>query len=360
MAKRILILHGWESNSREHWFLEEKERLERLGHQVVVPDMPDTFHPKKEEWVKVIEDFQPDENSIIVGHSLGGTATLRYLEKANKLVGKAILIATPIRQLDKDYDFTPIANFFEPDFDWQKIQQNCREFIIINQRNDDWIPLQHGKDLASYVGGELEIVEGTNHFDTIDFDLFEKYVLDKEERTENRFSSLFVFNKEDRILVMIDAANLESAVKDLGWWIDYLKLKDLFPKENLVEIRDYCVYHNTENQNKFFTFLKCNSFTLITKPLKLIKAEDIAKGDVRKANFDVEIAVDAMEMKNEFDILVLFSGDSDFDYLLKKLKAKGKTSVVISSKHHISKELIESSDKYIDLKKLKKLIKRDK
>ena len=161
-----------------------------------------------------------------------------------------------------------------------------------------------------------------------------------------------------RVLVMIDAANLESAVKSLGWWIDYIKLRNLFNKENLVEIRDYCVRHDTDNQDKFFTFLKRNRFTLITKPLKVIKPEDILKGDIRKANFDVEITVDTMKMINSFDTLVLFSGDSDFDYLLRKLRNENKNVIVISAKHHISKELIESSNKYIDLKKLKSLIER--
>ena len=57
-----------------------------------------------------------------------------------------------------------------------------------------------------------------------------------------------------KVLVVIDAANLESSVKSLGWWIDYIKLRDLFKESNLTEIRDYCVHHNTDNQNKFFTF----------------------------------------------------------------------------------------------------------
>jgi len=161
-----------------------------------------------------------------------------------------------------------------------------------------------------------------------------------------------------RVLVMIDVANLESAVKSLGWWIDYIKLRNLFNKENLVGIRDYCVRHDTDNQDKFFTFLKRNRFTLITKPFKVIKPEDILKGDIRKANFDVEITVDTMEMINSFDTLVLFSGDSDFNYLLRKLRNENKNVIVISAKHHISKELIESSNKYIDLKKLKSLIER--
>jgi hypothetical protein len=178
MKKRILIIHGWESNSKEHWFLEEKARLEKLGHEVVVPDMPNTFHPKKEEWIKIVEDFAPDENSILIGHSLGGVTILRYLEGINKTLPKCILIATPIRKLrKKGYDFGPIDHFFEPNFNWQKIKQNCNEFIIINQTKDNWVPLQHGKDLASYLDGKLEVVEGDNHFDTIDFNLLEKYIL---------------------------------------------------------------------------------------------------------------------------------------------------------------------------------------
>jgi uncharacterized LabA/DUF88 family protein len=163
-----------------------------------------------------------------------------------------------------------------------------------------------------------------------------------------------------RILVMIDAANLESAVKDLGWWIDYIKLKDLFDPLNLFEIRDYCVAHQTENQNNFSTFLKKNGFTLVTKSLKIIRALNVERGDIRKANFDVEITVDALELQENFDSMILFPGDSDFHYLIKKLQEKGKKAFVISTKNHISRELIETSDQYIDLKKLKKLIERTK
>ncbi len=108
----------------------------------------------------------------------------------------------------------------------------------------------------------------------------------------------------------------------------------------------------------FFTFLKNNGFTLITKPLKVIKTEEVEEANVRKADFDVEIAVDTMKMIDDFDTLVLFSGDSDFDYLLKNIQRKGKNTLVISTSHHVSRELIERSHKYIDLKKLRELIER--
>ncbi len=161
-----------------------------------------------------------------------------------------------------------------------------------------------------------------------------------------------------RVLVMIDAANLESSVKAFGWWVDYVKLRELFDGDSLYDIRFYCVHHNTENQNKFLVFLKHHRYTLVTKPLKIIKQSDIEAGDIRKANFDVEIAVDAVAMMDKFNTFVLLSGDSDFNYLLRYFKKKGKTTIVVSAKHHIAKELVETSDKYIDLRRLRAFIER--
>lgn len=175
MPKRVLIIHGWESNSREHWFLEEKSRLEKLGYEVVVPDMPDAFHPKREEWVKVIKAFNPDKDSLLIGHSLGGVAILRHLEETNNKIGKCIFIATPIRKLGKGYE--EIENFLEGDFNWERIKNSAEKIIVFNQTKDPAVPLQYGKDLATSLDAELVIVEDDDHFDKINFDLLEKYIL---------------------------------------------------------------------------------------------------------------------------------------------------------------------------------------
>ena len=172
--KRVLIIHGWESNSREHWFLGAKERLEKKGYEVTVPDMPNAFYPKQDEWVEVIENFNLDENSILIGHSLGGVAILRYLEKAEKPVDKCIFIATPIKKLGKGFE--PIENFLEKDFEWGEIKKKAKQFIVFAQDRDPYVPLEHGKDLAKNLGAELVIVEGNDHFDKIDFSLLEKYI----------------------------------------------------------------------------------------------------------------------------------------------------------------------------------------
>lgn len=174
MAKRVLIIHGWGSNSREHWFLEEKERLEKMGYEVVVPDMPNTLYPKQNEWAQIIKDFNPNEDSILIGYSLGGTAILRYLEKAVNKVGKCVFIATPIIKLGPGYE--GIENFLETDFDWEKIKKSSEKLVVFNQTKDPAIPLKDGEDLANYIGAELVIVEGNDHFNKIDFELLEKYI----------------------------------------------------------------------------------------------------------------------------------------------------------------------------------------
>jgi len=164
-----------------------------------------------------------------------------------------------------------------------------------------------------------------------------------------------------RVLVIIDAANLEQSVKSLKWWIDYRKLFSFFKNNTkLIGIRHYCPHFNDERQNNFFTVLKKAGFKLVTKPLKVITEMDEIKGDIRKANFDVEITLDAMTFINDYDALILFSGDSDFNYLIRRLRQEGKKVIVVSSRYHISKELIESSNRYIDLKKLRPEIERKK
>lgn len=176
-----------------------------------------------------------------------------------------------------------------------------------------------------------------------------------------------------RIAVFIDAANIERSVADLGtepprlrrvpkeflwksfpkgyWRVRYKKLYKFF-KENskLVSISFYSARFNTKSHDRFLAFLKLNGYRLVTKPIKDIKGEE---GHLRKANFDVEISVDAVSWINNYDTFVLFSGDSDFAYLIRFLRKKGKRTVVISQRGHVSKELICATEVYRDIYKFR-------
>jgi len=168
----ILIIHGFESNSKEHWFMRFKEKFEKLGYKVFVPDMPGAFFPKKDEWIKRISDFKPDGNWILIGHSLGGDAILRYLEIADKKVAEVLLIATPYESMK----FGAIENFFEKGFDWDAIKNKSDKIIVINEDNDPAVPLEHGRQLSRQLGCQLIVRPGYVHFDKIDINLLERLI----------------------------------------------------------------------------------------------------------------------------------------------------------------------------------------
>ena len=191
----------------------------------------------------------------------------------------------------------------------------------------------------------------------------------QEKKKEN-------FDKElsGRIAVFIDAANLEKSVADLGTrppdikrlkkgfhWkalpkgyfrIDYKKLYAFFEsKVKLAGMSFYSARFETQPHDDFLTMLKRNRYRLVTK---LVKEINVGKGMyARKANFDVEIAVDATAWMRNYDTFVLFSGDSDFAYLLSFLKRKKKKVVVISERGHVANELVKTADIYRDLHKFK-------
>lgn len=156
-----------------------------------------------------------------------------------------------------------------------------------------------------------------------------------------------------KIAIFIDAANILYSQKTLGWKIDYEKLMLWLKSEGKVKINYLYTgkVGSLEKQLKFIKRLEKLGYRVITKEVKFIRVDD--NKFTPKANLDIELALDAYRLSDQYDSLLLFSGDSDFSYLIDLLKEKNKQVIVISTRGHISKELIERAHKYIDLRKLR-------
>lgn len=74
-----------------------------------------------------------------------------------------------------------------------------------------------------------------------------------------------------------------------------------------------------------------------------------------KGNIDGELIVDMLRLKEQFDTAVLMSGDSDFKYAVDYLRESRKRVVIISTKYHVSKDLLNSATFYINLRDFKHL-----
>lgn len=118
-----------------------------------------------------------------------------------------------------------------------------------------------------------------------------------------------------RTLLIVDYANLKSSVKDMGFKLDIKRFLSYFRSNyNIMQAR---FYYGLDTRNKlssrFLYSVSKIGFIVVSKKVKYIC---IKKGTnpifLPKCNFDVEITLDITKYINDFDELVLISGDGDF------------------------------------------------
>ena len=173
------------------------------------------------------------------------------------------------------------------------------------------------------------------------------------------------FYPEDRLALFIDGSNLYSAARALGFDIDYKRLLEVFAKKGrLVRAFYYTALMDEQEYSPIrplVDWLDYNGYTMVTKPTK----EFIDSSGRRKikGNMDIELAVDVMEMAENLDHVVLFSGDGDFRCLVQAIQRKGVRVTVVSTVRSnppmAADELRRQADTFIELQDLEAEISRE-
>jgi len=169
---------------------------------------------------------------------------------------------------------------------------------------------------------------------------------------------------DERTALFIDGANLYSAARNLNFDVDYKRLLDYFRKNTYLKRAFYYTALMEDQEyspiRPLIDWLDYNGFNMVTKPTKeFIDATGRRK---IKGNMDIELAVDAMEMAEHVDHIVLFSGDGDFRRLVEALQRKGVRVTVISTIRTqppmLADELRRQADDFIDLTDFQSFIER--
>jgi uncharacterized LabA/DUF88 family protein len=151
-----------------------------------------------------------------------------------------------------------------------------------------------------------------------------------------------------RVGVFVDAANIELACDRLRARINWKKLLDyLTDGRQLVRAIAYSPVHDDpgvslETQRFAEPFMD-RGFRVVTKPLKRF-----ADGSI-KANVDIEMTLDIMEMLDRLDVVILASGDGDFQRLVEVVQSRGVRVEVVSVGTSTASQLRNAADKFIDI-----------
>jgi uncharacterized LabA/DUF88 family protein len=160
-----------------------------------------------------------------------------------------------------------------------------------------------------------------------------------------------------KVLVLVDESNVGSSVRTAGRGLDWLKLRDFLAGpdtgRDLIEMVVYAGLppatpawqEERDRKNKFVHWLRSNGFMVVTKD------GSPAEEGHYKANVDVMMAIDALELSIEMrpDVVILVTGDADFAYLAIKLRRHGIRVEVASVEQNLGNMLKSAANHVIDL-----------
>src|SRR6266480_403747 len=163
-----------------------------------------------------------------------------------------------------------------------------------------------------------------------------------------------------RLLILVDESNVGSWVRTAGRGLDWLKLRDFLAGpatgRELIEMVVYAGLppaipiwqEERDKKNKFMHWLRSNGFMVVTKD------GAPAEEGRYKANVDVMMAIDALELSVEMrpDVVILVTGDADFAYLAIKLRRRGIRVEVASVAQNLGNILRSAANDVIDLARL--------
>lgn len=157
---KVILLHGKDKDSTHIWYPWLKQALTSRGVLCEAPNLPHADNPKIDEWLQVIDALNPDANTVLVGHSRGGMAILRWLESRQQPVLRVVLVAANSANIVDTKD----SDFYSGPYDFSAIRKYCDQFIVMHSKDDKWVPYGAGVENAEGLDARLISFDGRNHF----------------------------------------------------------------------------------------------------------------------------------------------------------------------------------------------------
>ena len=155
-----------------------------------------------------------------------------------------------------------------------------------------------------------------------------------------------VQHKDQRVGVLVDVSNMYHSAKNL--YHKKVNFEHILDKavasRKLIRATAYVVKSDSDDEMSFFEALSQQGFEVKIKDLQIFST------GMKKADWDVGIAVDAIKLGHKLDVVVLVTGDGDYIPLVNFLQnTQGCLVEVMGFKQTTSSKLIEEADDFIDL-----------
>ncbi len=160
--KIIIIPGNGDSHiATDHWYAWVRDELRSRGYEVIAEDMPDPVAAHMNIWLPHVEQvYQADDNTIIIGHSSGGVAALRYLE-THQLLGT---IVVGVNYTDLGDEGERESGYYQDVWQWDKIKNNAQWIVQFASADDPYIPIDQPRFIHDQLKSDYYEFNDRGHF----------------------------------------------------------------------------------------------------------------------------------------------------------------------------------------------------
>src|SRR3989338_10132335 len=148
--KIIFIPGNGGGDTNEGFFPYVKDNF-RDKYEIISPGVyPDSLLAREKYWLPFLEKLGADENTILIGHSSGAVAAMRYAE-AHKILGSILVGAY---YTDLGYEDEKKSGYFDTPWQWERISRNQNWIAIFASRDDPHIPIKDARFVRDQLRAE--------------------------------------------------------------------------------------------------------------------------------------------------------------------------------------------------------------
>ena len=122
--------------------------LRALGLDVVNRTFPDNVRARAAVWLPFLDQLGADANTILIGHSSGAVAALRYAE-THRLLGSVLV---GVCHTDLGDPGERASGYYRDPWRWDDIRVHQRWIGIFQSRDDPLIPVSEARYVAARLG----------------------------------------------------------------------------------------------------------------------------------------------------------------------------------------------------------------
>lgn len=158
--KAIFIPGNGGGSITSNWFPYVKEQIEKQGVTVIAQDFPDPLLARKEYWLPFIEKLGADEKTILIGHSSGAVAAMRYAE-THQILG-SVLVGACYTDLGDENEKK--SGYYNTKWEWEKIKRNQHWILQFASTDDPYIPIAEARYVHEKLNTEYYEFTDQGHF----------------------------------------------------------------------------------------------------------------------------------------------------------------------------------------------------